>query len=154
MDEELREAYNRFGEAALQFDPRKDELKLMTDIGLVYIFWIFCGYLFTLPVASQASRTWMVILGIALFAVEIAFSLFAMNIPDLGAGVAPSNDSMILTTWLPVTLTEYELIFYLHSTFPFILALLRLLAQWLYVDRDETSIAVLKQICSHQKVSE
>jgi DnaJ-class molecular chaperone len=40
MDEQQRDLYNRFGDSNLKFDPRQDELKLLSGIAAVYIFWL------------------------------------------------------------------------------------------------------------------
>mmetsp|Transcript_25551 Transcript_25551/g.42838 ORF Transcript_25551/g.42838 Transcript_25551/m.42838 type:complete len:340 (-) Transcript_25551:283-1302(-) len=135
MDESQREIYNRFGEGDLEFDPRKDEMKLISDISTVYLYWIVCSYIMTLPAGAQASRTWLIIIGIAVMALEVCFCLTETAIPE----------------WAPESLTEYELLFYLHSCFPLFIAALRCLAESLYVDIDQTSIAVLRDFSVHQK---
>eukprot|EP01036_Dinobryon_divergens_P032264 gene32264-41815_t len=48
MDETQRDIYNRFGERDLTFDPRKDEIKLICDIGVTYVFWVVVAILFVL----------------------------------------------------------------------------------------------------------
>lgn len=135
MDEEHRDIYNRFGPESIHFDPRKDEMKLISDIAVVYLFWIIVSYVMTLPVSARTSRTWIVILGIVILAAEVMFTLTETSLP----------------IWAPEYLTEFELIFILHSTFPLLIALCRCLSEYLYVDVDATSIAVLKQLYSHQK---
>ena len=140
MDESQRDAYNRFGPEALDFDPRKDEMKLISDLATVYLFWIVIGYLSTLSAGSKASRTWLMILGIGMVAVDVAFLLTEFTIPEAIYSVFPSS------------LTEYEVRFYIQSLFPAIIMILRALAESLYVDVDQTSIAVLKDVFFHQKV--
>ena len=135
MDEEHRDIYNRFGSESIHFDPRKDEMKLISDIAVVYLFWIIVSYVMTLPLSARTSRTWIVILGIVILALEVMLTLTETSLP----------------TWAPEYLTEFELIFILHSTFPLLIALCRCLSEYLYVDVDATSIAVLKQLYSHQK---
>lgn len=136
MDESQRDIYNRFGPGAIAFDPRKDEMKLISDIGVVYLFWTVSGYLMTLPVGARASRTWMVILGIALLAVQVSFCLTETQLP---------------AAWVPERLTEHEVVLGLHCLFPLLIVCLRILAESMYVDADATSIAVLKELCDHQK---
>ena len=135
MDESQRDIYNRFGDNNLEFDPRKDEMKLLADIASNYLFWIFIGYLTTLPSGARASRIWITIIGIALLAVEIALSLTQTNIP----------------TFFPEKLTEYELILLLHLIFPCIIVLLRCLSEYLYVDINKTSINVLTNVTETEK---
>lgn len=138
MDEELRDIYNRFGPAYLEFDPRKDEMKLISDMSLKYICFGLVTYVMTIPSSSRASRTWIIILGLVMLAAEVAFCLTETTIP----------------IWMPKSLIEYELLFYLESAFPLIVALLCALAKSLYVDVDQTTIAVLHDLMISQKVSD
>ena len=71
MDENQRIVYNKFGEQNLDFDPRKDEMKMISDIGVVYLFWILVSYIMTLPMAARASRTWITILTLVMLAIEV-----------------------------------------------------------------------------------
>lgn len=137
MDESQRDIYNRFGSESLAFDPRLDELKLLSGLGAVYLFWIVSTYIFTIPIAARASRTWIAIFGIGLLVLEISLCLTESSLPD----------------WMPATLTEQELMRRLHSVFPAIIAALAALATSMYVDIDKTSIAVLGKLSQHQKVS-
>eukprot|EP01031_Cornospumella_fuschlensis_P041283 gene41283-50385_t len=117
MDEQLRDSYNRFGPGALDFDPRKDELKLISDIAIQYVFWGVLSFIFTLHSSAKACRVWLAIVLIAIMSTEVCFSLTSTNLP----------------VWmLPNTLTEYELIFFLHAAYPAILAFLAALSMFLY----------------------
>ena len=136
MDEEQRNIYNRFGYDSISFDPRKDEMKLVSDIGVLYVLWIVLSYIMTIPIEAHTSRTWLAILGIVMLAIDISFLLTDTDIP----------------TWCPTTLTEYEVHLYMHSIYPLLIVLCRCLSSYLYIDTDATSMAVLAQISSHQKV--
>jgi len=136
MDEELRDTYNRFGSHNLEFDPRKDEMKLIADVAVKYIFFGIVMYIMTIPNSNRASRTWIIILGIALLAIEASFLLTDTSIP----------------IWMPKFLTEYELLFYLDSAFPLVIVLLSALAKSLYVDVDQTTVSVLHEILISQKL--
>lgn len=136
MDESQRDIYNRFGDRTLDFDPRKDELKLISDMGIVYLFWILTVFVLTVPAGARASRTWMGILGVVVMVLEVCFCLTETSLPE----------------WFPQSITEYELMFYLHSLFPCFAVALRCVAEYLYVDVDATSIAVIREINNHQKV--
>lgn len=133
----MRDTYNRFGPDHLEFDPRKDEMQLIADVSIEFLFWGVIAYVMTLPQSARASRIWIIILGIVLLAIEVFLLLTETTIPN----------------WLPPTLTEYELLFYLHSAFALVIVILSALSKSLYVDADKTSIAVLKEIYDHQKVS-
>jgi hypothetical protein len=137
MDEDQRDIYNRFGEANLKFDPRKDEMKLIADMSLVYLFWAVVAYCLTIPKAMQGSRTWIAVLGIGLFAVDLSLTFTETTIPD----------------WMPRTTTEHELLHLMHSTFPFLVAVLAVVAHSVYVDIDETSVALLEEIVANNQVS-
>ncbi len=133
----MRDIYNRFGPFSLEFDPRKDEIKLMIDIATGFLFWGLYTYIITIPVPWRGGRSWIAILALVVLAAEVTFSMSEVEIPF---------------SFLP-TLTEYELMFYLHSIFPVIVIMLGVAAQHFYVDVDETSINVLNHIISHQQVS-
>lgn len=136
IDESNRDVYNRFGPDNLNFDPRKDELKLLTDIGSGYLFWGIFAYLVTSPAQARGCRSWVAIATILFLIVELCFGLSGMELP----------------TWMPPTLTEYELCFFFHSVFPILIAVLSSLSNYYYVDVDQTSLAVLNDVIGHQKV--
>ncbi len=64
MEDQERDAYNRFGVDGVAFDPRKDELKLLSNIAYKYVAWFVLLYALTLPPAARSSRTWDIFLGI------------------------------------------------------------------------------------------
>src|SRR5690349_11840219 len=96
MDEGMRDIYNRFGAVDLQFDPRKDEIKLIADIAVVYLTWAVLAYLMTIPGGARASRTWLMILAVTMLAVEAAFKLTETALPE----------------WMPESLTEHEVVWF------------------------------------------
>lgn len=136
MDETQRDIYNRFGPFNLEFDPRRDELRLIVDLLTVYVFWGVIAYIATIPAGARGSRTWITIIGILFMAVEVTFKLTESVLPD----------------WMPKTMTEFELIYYLHSLFPVIIAALRAIAESQYLDVDAASMTVLAEVWHHQKV--
>lgn len=138
IDESQRDIYNRFGPERLEFDPRKDEIKLMIDISTGFFFWGLFSYLITTPAAWRGCRSWIAILSLLLLGAEVTFTMAGVEIP---------------TIFQP-TVTEFELLFYLHSAFPVLVMLLGALAQFFYVDVDQTSIEVLNDVITHQKVCE
>lgn len=138
MDENQRIVYNKFGEQNLDFDPRKDEMKMISDIGVVYLFWILVSYIMTLPMAARASRTWITILTLVMLAIEVSFCLTETEIPSWS----------LFNQYT----TEFEFMFMMHSFFPVIIVGLRCVAEFLYVDVDATSIQVLTDIYTQQKI--
>ena len=121
MDEKQRDVYNRFGKESLAFDPRLDELKLLSSTGIVYLFWFVSSFIFTSFKAAQPARTWIAIVGIAALVLEVTFCLTESSLP----------------TWMPPTLTEQELIRRVHSVIPAVIAALTALSMSLYVDIDK-----------------
>jgi hypothetical protein len=136
IDENLRDIYNRFGPRNLEFDPRKDEIKLMIDIATGFFFWGLFSYVVTLPTSWRGARSWIALLALVLLGAEVVFAMSGTEIP----------------AFLHPTLTEYELIFYLNSAFPIVIVLLGASAQYFYMDMDATSISVLNDVVAHQKV--
>jgi hypothetical protein len=137
MDELQRDLYNRFGLLSANFDPRKDEMKLISDIIIKYVFWIVAAYIMTLPQGARAARTWITIIGIALLIIEACFCLSESTIP----------------AWIPFpSLTEHEVLFFLHNSFPAAISFLRCISEYLYVDIGKTSISVIQDISNQQKV--
>lgn len=136
MDGTQRDIYNRFGVESLAFDPRLDELKLLSSLAAVYLFWLVSTYIITIPAPAKASRTWVSIFCIGVLVVEVSLCLTESSLPN----------------WTPATLTEQELMRHIHSIFPAVIIALAALATSMYVDIDKTSIAVLKELTEHQKV--
>jgi hypothetical protein len=136
MDEEMRAIYDRFGEEYIESDPRLDELKLLSNVAAVYLFWAVATYVFTLPVGARVARTWITIFGVVLLILEVMLCITETALPP----------------WFPNKVTEGELIEYLHMGFPVVIAVLRCLAEYLYVDIDKVSMDVLTQLTGHQKV--
>ena len=136
-DESLRDVYNRFGPENLEFDPRRDELKVIVDLLSTYAFWTVVALLCTSQSGSKGCRTWIVFIGIVVMAIEISFKLTEVSIPE----------------WLPKTMTEFELIYLLHSIFPAVILGLRIWAEAYFVDINSASLQVLTEVTAHQKVS-
>eukprot|EP01035_Chromulina_nebulosa_P017512 gene17512-23073_t len=137
MDESQRVIYNKFGEQSINFDPRLDELKLLSEIAVVFVGWGVLSYIFTSPIGARACRTWVAILALVLLAIEITFTVMDTEIPKI------SNP-------LFQYLTEYELVLLSHSIYPLILSVLRVISEHYYVDIDTTLVEILKGIVGTQ----
>lgn len=138
MDETLRDVYNRFGENALaDLDPRKDELKLLSDLAFTYIIWFIVIYILTLDPSARAARTWGIFAVIGMVATEVTFCLTETNLP---------KD-------VPFNLTEFEVIEWMHLLFPGILLLMQAVSQYTYVDIDRQCSLILCSVVEQQKVS-
>lgn len=130
IDEQQRDIYNRFGEDALSFDPRNDELRLLGGMGAIYLLWCVCLYAITTPPESRTSRTWSAVVGVVLMVIELTLCLSASTLPN----------------FFPARLTEHEFVVFCHSVFPVIMLILRCVAETVYVDINETSKNVLSSI--------
>ena len=136
MDEGKRDIYNRFGEEFLQFDPRQDDLKLLSSVAATYVYWGVVSYIVTIPKSCKMSTNWILIVLIAMLVLEVSLCLTETNIPD----------------FFPTYFTEFELVLALHCAFPFILCTLRVLAEYMYLDIDGSTVDALTEVAKHQKV--
>jgi len=137
MEEEKRDVYNKFGESFLGFDPRQDEIKLLSGIGATYIYWGVVSFFVTLPKSGKLSLNWIVIVLLSMLIVETTLCLSDSPLP-----------SFSLKYW-----TEHELLLIMHCLFPYILVLLRILAEELFVDLDQVTLDALSELSMHQKVN-
>lgn len=136
MDETTRDIYNRFGDQYLDFDPRQDDLKLLSSVAATYLYWGLLSYIMTMPKSCKLCSTWIMIVLIAMLVLEVFLCLTETALP----------------IFFPKYMTEYEFLLLLHCAFPFILSLLRILAEYLYLDLDECTIKAFDEISKHQKV--
>ncbi len=136
MDGSTRDIYNKFGPDNITFDPRKDELNLISGIATNYIFWAVMIYLMTVGKPFQVGRTWIVVMMIFFLIIEVFICLTETTLP----------------AWFPEYMTEYEFILLVHSAFPCIIAGLCLLAKYLYVDIEKYTVDTLMYLITQQKV--
>ena len=138
MNEDKRDIYNRFGENYLQFDPRQDEIKLLSSIAVSYIFWGVLTFIVTIPKSGKLCVNWVLTMLIAMLILEVIMSLTKeYTVPEFS----------------PQYLTEHEMLLFMHSLFPLILSSFRVLAEYLYVDIDRSTLDALNEVTTHQKVS-
>jgi hypothetical protein len=110
---------------------------VIADLLSTYSFWLAIILFSTIHRGSQGCRTWIIFAGIVLMVVEICLKLTETNIPE----------------WFPRNVTEYELVFYLHSQFPVFICLLRVWAESSFIDLNTVTTKVLLEVIQHQKVS-
>jgi hypothetical protein len=140
-DENSRDTYNRFGAGSLEFDPRLDEIMLFVDIGTVYLFWAVVMYIFTIPVGSRASRTWIAMVGVSVVVVHFLFTIGEVSLPEL-----------LKTTPMLATLTEHECILLLNSILPVVIVTLVFLAESMYFDLNRYTLLFLEKSVNRNKV--
>ena len=134
MDEKNRDIYNRFG-SGVTADPRLDELKLIGDIFFNYLKWGLLSYLATNALGTKMCRTWVMLTLLCMLALEVSFCLTESSLPS----------------WFPGNLTEYELIFFLHSIFPGLLLTFRSVVESMHVDMNRVTVDVLNNLLLHQE---
>lgn len=135
MDEQQKDLYDRFGPEKLNFDPRKDELKLLSDIAFRYVYWFVLVYVITIPETSRASRTWDIFVCIGMMIAEVTLCLTESKLP----------------TQVPLNLTEFEMIELLHALCPTLIALLSVAAEYVFVDVDKQCAILLSFLAQQQR---
>ena len=136
MDEAQRDLYNRFGEKSLNFDPRKDELKILSDIAYQYVYFFILLYVLSISESTRAMRTWGSFLLIGMIITEVTLSLTETTLP----------------VWMPFNMTEKQFMLWIYQLFPVLLLVLQCLAEWLYVDVNYQCSLLLQHILVQQKV--
>jgi hypothetical protein len=140
MDENKRDVYNRFGSESLEFDPRLDDMMLFLDIFTVYLFWSIVVYIFTIPQSSRASRSWIAMLGVAMVVIQAIFALTDFTLPVV-----------VLKTTFLASVTEFEVILFLHSIFPVLVVCLIFLAEGLYFDLNSYTLLFFEKTVNRNK---
>lgn len=140
MDENKRDVYNRFGFDSLDFDPRLDEMMQFVDMLTVYLFWSIVVYIFTIPQSSRSSRSWCAILGVVMLFVQAMFTLLDATLP------------VFLKSTMLASVTEYEVILFMHSIFPVLVMGLICLAEGFYFDLNHYTLMFLEKFVSRNKV--
>lgn len=135
MEENKRDIYNRFGDQFLDFDPRQDDLKLLSSVAATYVYWGVLSYVVTIPKSCKLCTNWILIALIVMLVLEVFLCLTESTLPE---------------NFLKYT-TEHEFLLLLHCSFPFILTALRLLSEYLYIDLDSSTLDALTQVSRHQK---
>jgi hypothetical protein len=146
-DSGKRDIYNRFGvyvapnsvsNSISIVDPRTDEFDLVMKIAIVFIFWGVLAFVWTIPAAHRAARSWITILLGIIAAVEFFISFTDVAIPE----------------WLPVPgyLTEYELLIFIHTTVPCLLLLCGAISEYCYKDPNLSCMQIISDLIKQQKV--
>lgn len=119
MDMELREVYNKFGQEGISANKRFDETQFFIELGVFYLTWGMLSFVLTLGKKSGDAFQWTATGLIVMLVVEIA--------------LMTSSSNPVPATVFP-TLTEYEIIWWLHSLFPAFMNGCRSMGSYLYVD--------------------
>ena len=140
-DETKRDIYNRFGNMSLEIDPRKDELLLITNIIVVYIFWGAVTFIMTLPKAFRECRVWSTIILVVMLVLDVIFRLTEIALPSWFSNLNYFNAT-----------TENDMLSSMYSVYPIILSLLCSVGVYLYVDTDQSTILLIEEIIRQKNI--
>lgn len=136
MDMELREVYNKFGAPGIQDNKRFDEYHFLLEVAIFYVSYGMLAFVLTWSKKSGEAREWTLAGLMAMLVIEVA--------------VMTSQKSPI-PVWLAPQLTEYELVWLLHSLFPAFMNGCRSLGSYLYVDLEQQTRQFLLALSEQNK---
>lgn len=136
MDMELREVYNKFGRDGIKNNKRFDETHFLLEVGVFYVAYGMMAFLLTLGKQSGNARNW------------IFTGLMSMLVVEVAVMTSQSNP---IPAWLFPQMTEYDLVWLLHSLFPAFLNGCRSLGAYLYVDLDKQTRQLLLALQEQNK---
>lgn len=141
MDMELRDVYNKFGKEGINSSKRYSEQQFLLECGIYYVSMGMLVFFLTMGRKSNGdSRNWCFTGLIAMLVLEVA-----MMTQD-----SSKSSSSTLTTLLP-TVTEYEIIWILHSLYPAFMNGCRTLGAYLYVDVEAQGRQLLLALSEQNK---
>jgi len=136
MDMEFREVYNKFGKEGIKSNKRYDETQFLIEVGIFYVTWGMMAFMLTLGKRSGDARNWTFTGLVVMLVVEIAIM---------------SSSSNPIPTWLFPTMTEYEVVWLMHSLFPAFMNGCRSLGAYLFVDLDAQTRQLLLALQDQNK---
>lgn len=136
MDMELHDVYNKFGIQGIKSNKRYDETQFLIELGVFYLTWGMMAFMLTLGKKSGEARNWTFTGLLCMLVVEVALMTSQTN---------------PIPTWLAPQLTEFEIIWLLHSLFPAFMNGCRSLGSYLYVDLDAQTRQLLLALQAQSK---
>jgi hypothetical protein len=121
MDMEFREVYNKFGPEGIKNNKRYDETQFLLEAAIFYASYGMMAFMLTLGKKSGEARNWTFTGLVVMLVIEVAIM------------TSPTNP---LPSWFFPQVTEYEIIWLLHSLFPAFMNGCRSLGAFLFVDLD------------------
>jgi hypothetical protein len=121
MDMEFREVYNKFGKEGIKNNKRYDETQFLLEAAIFYASYGMMAFMLTLGKKSGEARNWTFTGLVVMLVIEVAIM------------TSPTNP---LPSWFFPQVTEYEIIWLLHSLFPAFMNGCRSLGAFLFVDLD------------------
>lgn len=145
MDPEQRMVYNKLGPDAIrQNKSLMDETSLIIELAVFYVTWGVMVFMLTMGRRNNGdARQWIFTGLIAMLVVEIAIKS--------SGGTSPEIAPPYLPTFLFPHMTEYEMIWLLHSLFPAFMNGCRSLGSYLYVDLEAQSRKLLLALHEQNK---
>lgn len=136
MNTEQRDIYNKFGEDGIKSNKVVDEYQVLLEIGIFYLTWAMLAYILTLGKSSANSRNWIYTGQIVMLVVEVSLMFQDVKLPE----------------WFFPSVTEYEIIWLLHSLFPAYMNGCRCLGSFLFVDLDDMTRNLLLELKNQNDV--
>lgn len=137
LDESSRDVYNLFGPGYDDEDPRNNELSLVCGLMAIYFYFGFCATMVTSTRATRASRMWTTILIVAILILDVLLRV----VPNV----------IEIPTCLPYSMTEHELMLVIYSIIPLAIALLAVVADWLFVDTNLTTVQAVEEVMESKR---
>ena len=121
MDMELREVYNKFGDEGIQANKRYNEQQFLLEAAIYYVSYGMLTFLLTMGKRSGEARNWALTGLMVMLIVEV---------------VIMTSQTNPIPSWLAPQMTEYEIVWLLHSLYPAFMNGCRSLGSYLYVDLE------------------
>ena len=136
MDMEFREVYNKFGAAGIKANKRYDENQFLLEVAIYYVSYGMMAFLLTMGKRSGEARNWVLTGLMSMLVIEVAIM---------------TSQSNPIPVWLAPRLTEYEVVWLLHSIFPAFMNGCRSLGAYLYVDLEQQTRQFLLALSEQNK---
>ena len=136
MDMEFREVYNKFGAPGIKANKRFDENQFLLEVAIYYVSYGMMAFLLTMGKKSGEARNWVLTGLMAMLVIEVAIM---------------TSQSNPIPSWLAPRLTEYEVVWLMHTIFPAFMNGCRSLGAYLYVDIEQQTRQFLLALSEQNK---
>jgi len=136
MDLEFRDVYNKFGAAGIKANKRFDEMQFLLEVAIYYMAYGMMAFILTLGKRSGEARNW------------ILTGLMSMLVIEVAVMTAQTNP---IPPWLAPRMTEYDIVWLMHTLFPAFMNGCRSLGSYLYVDLEAQTRTFLLALSEQNK---
>ena len=136
MDLEFREVYNKFGAAGIKANKRFDEHQFLLEVAIYYISYGMLAFILTMGKRCGDARNWTLT------------GLMSMLVIEVAVMTSQTNP---IPAWLAPRLTEYEVVWLMHTLFPAFMNACRSLGSYLYVDIEAQTRQFLLALSEQNK---